>query len=242
MFAKGIKISWWYPTEYINIDLDNLSSETSITSSYELWPKENEVLSYNTVSAIHQRSDGVFVLTITYDSNNNPHLKNKAVCWGVSTIEIMPGADSGTATWEDFYNPDHNGTVTWTRSGNGLRKPKKRVRTTKLEREQTQFRAALLSMDNCCAITGEDTERALDAAHIIPSAEGGAEVVENGILLRADLHRLYDDHLFVIQPDGWVKVTGDLSNDYRTLLHGKRLTQTVLSRVQQALEISGRPV
>lgn len=241
MFAQGIKISWWYATEYINIDLNNLSGETRITSTCEWWPDERKMVTYHTTSQVSQAADGSWVLEISYLQENNPGDFGAYPCWGVSTIVIQPGADSGTASWFSYGGEENNGTVTWTRLS-GLLKKKKRVRTTKLEREQTQFRAALLSMDNCCAITGEDTERALDAAHIIPSAEGGAEVVENGILLRADLHRLYDEHLFVIQPDGWVKVTGDLSNDYRTLLHGKRLAEPLLSRVQQALETSGRPV
>jgi len=53
-----------------------------------------------------------------------------------------------------------------------------------------------------CAITGERTLPALDAAHIRPYGEQGPHLVPNGILLRADLHKLFDD--------GYITVTEDL--------------------------------
>ena len=43
-----------------------------------------------------------------------------------------------------------------------------------------------------CAVTGERTLPALDAAHIRPFADGGAHEASNGILLRRDIHGLFD--------------------------------------------------
>jgi putative restriction endonuclease len=54
---------------------------------------------------------------------------------------------------------------------------------------------------NACAITGEHSSPVLEAAHIKPYSQGGEHRVDNGILLRSDLHRLYDR--------GYVTVTGD---------------------------------
>jgi putative restriction endonuclease len=51
-----------------------------------------------------------------------------------------------------------------------------------------------------CAITGERTVPALEAAHIRPYAAGGPHDVENGLLLRADLHRLFDRGYITIDP------------------------------------------
>lgn len=53
-----------------------------------------------------------------------------------------------------------------------------------------------------CAITGERTLPVLEAAHIKPYSESGPHLVSNGILLRSDLHILFDD--------GYVTVTEDL--------------------------------
>lgn len=61
-----------------------------------------------------------------------------------------------------------------------------------------------------CAVTGEKTLPVLEAAHIKPYAEQGPHRIENGILLRSDLHKLFDL--------GYVTVTPDL-----TLLVSRRL-------------------
>jgi len=53
-----------------------------------------------------------------------------------------------------------------------------------------------------CAITGERTLPVLEAAHIKPYSETGPHLISNGLLLRSDLHILFDD--------GYVTVTDDL--------------------------------
>jgi len=53
-----------------------------------------------------------------------------------------------------------------------------------------------------CAVTGEKTLPVLEAAHIKPYANEGPHQVRNGILLRSDLHKLFDV--------GYVTVTTDL--------------------------------
>ena len=44
----------------------------------------------------------------------------------------------------------------------------------------------------CCAVTTERTLPALEVAHIRAYGEEGPHRVENGVLLRADIHRLFD--------------------------------------------------
>ena len=56
--------------------------------------------------------------------------------------------------------------------------------------------------DRRCAITGERTLPVLEAAHIKSYSETGPHLVSNGLLLRSDLHTLFDD--------GYVTVTEDL--------------------------------
>jgi putative restriction endonuclease len=51
-----------------------------------------------------------------------------------------------------------------------------------------------------CAITGERTLPVLDAAHIKPYAELGPHRLENGILLRKDLHTLFDAGYITVTP------------------------------------------
>jgi len=58
-----------------------------------------------------------------------------------------------------------------------------------------------------CAITGENTLVALEAAHIVPYSQDGVHDVRNGLLLRADFHRLFDVGLVSITPDLKIRVS-----------------------------------
>jgi putative restriction endonuclease len=52
-----------------------------------------------------------------------------------------------------------------------------------------------------CAITGERTLPVLEAAHIKPYSSGGPHEPENGLLLRSDLHTLFDQGYLTIDAD-----------------------------------------
>lgn len=58
---------------------------------------------------------------------------------------------------------------------------------------QDRFRAALMdAYSGRCAMSGADAVGALEAAHIVPYLGPRTNRVTNGLLLRADLHRLFD--------------------------------------------------
>jgi WD40 repeat protein len=67
---------------------------------------------------------------------------------------------------------------------------------------QPKFRKRLLEAYNGrCAITGCDAEAALEAAHISPYRGEYTNQVSNGLLLRADIHTLFDLYLLSIDPE-----------------------------------------
>ena len=67
---------------------------------------------------------------------------------------------------------------------------------------QTTFRRKLLeAYDSRCALTECAVDEALSAAHIIDHHVSKSQEVTNGILLRADLHILFDRQLLRICPD-----------------------------------------
>jgi putative restriction endonuclease len=67
---------------------------------------------------------------------------------------------------------------------------------------QGSFRALVTDAYNYrCAISNERTLPVLQAAHIRPYAEGGTHELSNGLLLRSDLHTLFDQHYLTIDPD-----------------------------------------
>ena len=66
-------------------------------------------------------------------------------------------------------------------------------------RGQPEFRKALIELyGGRCAISGCDAEAALEAAHIMPYNGPRSNAIGNGVLLRADLHTLFDLGLLAI--------------------------------------------
>lgn len=63
-----------------------------------------------------------------------------------------------------------------------------------------------------CAVTTSATFPSLEAAHIQSFAEGGAHAVSNGLLLRTDVHRLYDRGYLSIDGDLRLRVSPQLRN------------------------------
>lgn len=80
---------------------------------------------------------------------------------------------------------------------------------------QGTFRIAVMSAYGWgCAVTGEHSVPALEAAHIRPFAQEGPHRVSNGLSLRADIHRLFDRGYVTVTPDLEFRVSPKLREDY----------------------------
>ncbi len=79
---------------------------------------------------------------------------------------------------------------------------------------QGAFRIAVTNAYGACAVSGEHSLPALEAAHVRPYAEGGEHALPNGLLLRADIHRLYDAGYVTVTPDYRFHVSHDLADDF----------------------------
>jgi hypothetical protein len=94
---------------------------------------------------------------------------------------------------------------------------RRRVLTERsLRPDQGRFRACLIASSGapCCAISGCRVATAVQAAHIMPFLQEADNHPENGLLLRADLHLLFDAGLLGIEPDTLeVYVAADAAND-----------------------------
>jgi putative restriction endonuclease len=77
------------------------------------------------------------------------------------------------------------------------------------------FRIAVTqAYSGACAVTEEHSLPALEAAHIRPYGEGGEHEVSNGVLLRSDVHRLFDKGYVSISPDFKFRVSHRLKDDF----------------------------
>lgn len=65
-----------------------------------------------------------------------------------------------------------------------------------------------------CAVTGERALPTLEAAHVLPVSEGGRHRVDNGLLLRSDVHRLFDRGYVTVTPDYRFRVSRRLKDEF----------------------------
>jgi putative restriction endonuclease len=107
---------------------------------------------------------------------------------------------------------------------------------------QGTFRLAVTAAySRACAVTGEHSLPALEAAHIRPYGEGGEHDVNNGILFRSDLHRLFDRGYLTVTPDLRLEVSNRLRLDYDNgrsyyPLHGVKVSAPQSSQEAPAVE------
>ena len=106
----------------------------------------------------------------------------------VEVIWNLPSHES-----KEFVQPDDNQI--------DLPEREKVVRAIYLRRGQQGFRQRLLEKYNYkCVISDCDIQELLEAAHIHPYASSQDNHHTNGLLLRADIHTLFDLNLIAIQP------------------------------------------
>jgi putative restriction endonuclease len=79
-----------------------------------------------------------------------------------------------------------------------------------------------------CAVTGERVLPVLQAAHIRPYTEGGDHRVDNGLLLRSDLHTLFDRGYVTVTERYRVEVSHRLKTEFENgheylALHGSEI-------------------
>jgi putative restriction endonuclease len=80
-----------------------------------------------------------------------------------------------------------------------------------------------------CAVSGERTLPVLEAAHIKPYSGEGTHDIRNGLLLRSDLHTLYDRGYLTVTPDYRLEVSRRIKEEFQNgreyyALEGKQIT------------------
>ncbi|KOX19681.1 HNH endonuclease [Nocardiopsis sp. NRRL B-16309] len=102
-------------------------------------------------------------------------------------------------------------TDTWRRSGPMFGE----AGHTRRRLGQGAFKLALLeAYEESCAVTGQRVRPVLEAAHIHPVTRGGLHRLDNGLLLRSDVHRLFDLGYLTVSPDLTVRVSPRLYKDF----------------------------
>lgn len=104
---------------------------------------------------------------------------------------------------------------------------------------QPAFRAELIRKYGAgCAFSGPAPAEALEACHLYSYAEVGRHDVEGGLLLRRDLHRLFDQGLLAVTKDGTIDVADAIKKyELYSELHGRPLKVAMTGRQRDWLRL-----
>ena len=233
------RIGRWGGREFVPYDINN---PQTFATTRQFWNFTNpkQWITYYVIVQIKEGNPTE--IHIEYNGDRNRHLHRdiyKEIEWGKHVLIVQQGANTGPSTWIDSAGNEWEGPK-W--KSVGIIGEHRRETTTKLQRKQAEFREMLLASDGSCAVTGEVCHDVLEAAHIVAARHDGQEVLENGILLRADLHRLYDADppKFEICPEtGQILMAEDFNYEGFDL-NGRQIEEAILQRVSKALHLRNR--
>lgn len=209
--------SWWFETERkvasLEYDVQGPGlARTSAKCSLTVTGAIADLDYGGEHTAFNAPSFHVGVMKLTFENSSRTRLKK--VEWRYTEESDFKGVDvewSGTdiafKTLETFDPANME---------DGRRMIERMVT---LRQGQPAFRAALMKAYNRrCAITGCNVEAVLEAAHISPYDGKKTNHVTNGLLLRADIHTLFDR--------GLIKVYGDYRIEAdKSILRALKLTK-----------------
>ena len=94
----------------------------------------------------------------------------------------------------------------------------------KIREGQSTFKSKILkAYNNSCCITGENTPELLEAAHIQEYRNRFSNNVKNGLLLRVDFHKLFDNNLLLIDSSYKIHVSSLVENEDYKKYHGQAI-------------------
>ena len=86
---------------------------------------------------------------------------------------------------------------------------------TRIRLGQGAFRVLITDAYNRkCAVSGEKTLPVLDAAHIKPYDQSGPHAISNGLLLRTDIHKLFDKGYITITEEYKIEVSKKIKQEF----------------------------
>jgi predicted restriction endonuclease len=229
---------WGLTKEDIQLVFDTYNSDESLLQEYSEFKRATKYWVISN-SSQHYSSKAVVAAAYTIKFPNKQKLSSHDINGGISKKKdaaqylINLGFDivnkNGMITINDKKEDDINNLF-------------RQINTDKISyvmqesrKMQDAFRESLLKRYKCCVITGCEDIEALEAAHIIPYSITRDQSTDNGILIRADLHRLFDRKLVEIDSKGVVSVSKKLKDPHYRKLHGKSVVCTISEQMLNLL-------
>jgi hypothetical protein len=242
LFESYLEITWDQGVEHVPLVAGLTEEQRGLFSiTQEFWQTRPKQVIYRPEVEYSKTGEKERYL-LHYKLEQHPELANYEVNWGTSRIEFKTGQDIPIVSWrnEGHKRFEDGAPVTvhhidgdWTRDIENVKR---------LKRKQDPLRQALLKLYGACAITGEKTTQALEAAHVVDVKSKGRDCLSNALLLRADLHALFDRNMFNISAEtGEIcDISPALSEGYTGLLKGMTIPSDALKRIRVALNCRAR--
>jgi putative restriction endonuclease len=141
-------------------------------------------------------------------------------------IDLPPSWSRNIVTFKTYSTEDPDGKYLWDMIQNRIL----RAPSPSFQEEQARYGEPVLirprlgqgafrilvtdTYGRRCAVTGERTLPALDAAHIRPYSQGGLHEVRNGLLFRRDIHSLFDAGYVTVTPDHRFEVSRRIKEEF----------------------------
>lgn len=245
-----LRIIWGGVVEVIAIDDSDLEGDEIRTR--ESWPQNwdgRDIVYSAKITKLERRGNRCELhLNYRQEEQQNPgyFTKRMGVRWGTWEISWDNKLLRGSAKWvdekHDYDDHGKRGRVVvyqW-QPPSEMGKRKKELRRVGVRPDQGRLRKLLLESDKSCAITGNKNPAALDVAHIIDASNLNYEVAGNAILLRADLHRLFDKNLIRLVRKGeaaYFRCPKNISMSYLEPIDGVSLKSDLFKRIKSALAV-----
>ena len=150
-----------------------------------------------------QRLERPFSVTeLILESQRRPLSGRRTRSGGIAYV-LLHEYDFGQVTVQDIEAAERSINERGDFDVRGIEDSRRRVAMSIVQRRgQSSFRNKLLRVyGGKCTITGYDAADALEACHISPYMGPSSNHVQNGLLLRSDIHTLFDMGLIAIDPD-----------------------------------------
>ena len=241
--VPGLQV-YWPGKDFSILEFYGLTSESASVPSLAIWAGRK--LAYAAGTTVERRTDFIDYVF----SETPPALRSRG--WSIypGTIRVMyqrqdPQAEPLSVRWSLEEDPEFvelEKGKDWKfipPPSPELRLNPKRSKSLVLRTDrpdQAILKLVSLSQRPRCALSDCEVVACIDLAHIVPVRNGGPELIANTLLLRADLHRLFDAGLlkFRIRSSNCVAEFHESLRGDKILgtLHQSRLTVHDLSAME----------
>lgn len=234
-----VQIRWSSTFETILIENRQSPLASTEFTTTEVWEDPPKQVHYVTDVISHHINGTIHTIVLDYLPSKNTEIAEFTDCFGRATI-TFDTSDKGKCNAEWANNPpsaEYDGKANSVRLvPAGSQEFLGFVTSIRRKRRQSLFKRQLLRIEQCCALTGETEKSALEAAHIVEVKFDGSHDEHNGILLRSDLHQLFDKGLLKIDPKtGHALLSESIAHDSMYRDHQWSLNSSTLARVHKAL-------